>query len=149
MYYDSSFNFLAILLSIQTYERACIEKWLASGHNTCPTTQQKLVHTSLTPNYVLRSLIAQWCEANGIELPKRPCQPSNPTSSSCSSKEHANIHALLRKLSSPKPDDQRSAAGELRLLAKRNSDNRICIAEAGAIPLLINLLYTTDLRIQV
>ncbi|XP_020101836.1 protein spotted leaf 11-like [Ananas comosus] len=137
-----------IVATGQTYERACIEKWLASGHNTCPTTQQKLVHTSLTPNYVLRSLIAQWCEANGIELPKRPCQPSNPTSSSCSSKEHANIHALLRKLSSPKPDDQRSAAGELRLLAKRNSDNRICIAEAGAIPLLINLLYTTDLRIQ-
>ena len=29
------------------------------------------MHTALTPNYVLKSLIALWCESNGIELPKR------------------------------------------------------------------------------
>ncbi|PON85607.1 hypothetical protein TorRG33x02_186090, partial [Trema orientale] len=35
-------------------------------------------------------------------------------------------------------------AGEIRLLAKRNADNRVAIAEAGAIPLLVTLLSTPD-----
>jgi len=30
-----------------------------------------------------------------------------------------------------------AAAGELRLLAKRNADNQVCIAESGAILLLV------------
>ncbi|THG04414.1 hypothetical protein TEA_029262 [Camellia sinensis var. sinensis] len=91
----------------QTYERSCIEKWLEAGHDTCPQTQQRLTTTALTPNYVLRSLIAQ-------------CNP----------------------------EDQRSAACEIRLLAKRNADNRAAIAEAGAIPLLVGLLSTPDSRTQ-
>ncbi|GFP99572.1 U-box domain-containing protein 13 [Phtheirospermum japonicum] len=134
----------------QTYERSCIEKWLKAGHATCPKTQQALTSTSLTPNYVLRSLIAQWCEANGIEPPKRPGGSSRPskTGSACSPAERSMIGALLCKLTSGIPDDQRSAAGEIRLLAKRNADNRVAIAEAGAIPLLVQLLSTPDSRIQ-
>ncbi|KAG9444586.1 hypothetical protein H6P81_015926 [Aristolochia fimbriata] len=134
----------------QTYERSCIEKWLEAGHGTCPKTQQTLTSTALTPNYVLRSLIAQWCEANGIEPPKRPGASSRPSKppSSCSPSERAKIDALLCKLSSSNLEDQRAAAGELRLLAKRNADNRVCIAEAGAIPLLVGLLSTTDPRTQ-
>nr|A2ZLU6.2 RecName: Full=Protein spotted leaf 11; AltName: Full=Cell death-related protein SPL11; AltName: Full=RING-type E3 ubiquitin transferase SPL11 [Oryza sativa Indica Group]Q0IMG9.2 RecName: Full=E3 ubiquitin-protein ligase SPL11; AltName: Full=Cell death-related protein SPL11; AltName: Full=Protein spotted leaf 11; AltName: Full=RING-type E3 ubiquitin transferase SPL11 [Oryza sativa Japonica Group]AAT94160.1 cell death-related protein SPL11 [Oryza sativa Japonica Group]AAT94161.1 cell death-rela len=131
----------------QTYERACIEKWIASGHHTCPTTQQKMSTSALTPNYVLRSLISQWCETNGMEPPKRSTQPNKPTPA-CSSSERANIDALLSKLCSPDTEEQRSAAAELRLLAKRNANNRICIAEAGAIPLLLSLLSSSDLRTQ-
>ncbi|XP_074585392.1 U-box domain-containing protein 13-like [Curcuma longa] len=118
----------------QTYERECIEKWLEAGHDTCPKTQQKLSSTSLTPNYVLRSLIDQWCEENGMVPPR----------SVCSAGEHVKVIDLVRKLSSQNLEDQRSAAGELRLLAKRNADNRICIAEAGAIRLLVGLLSTND-----
>jgi hypothetical protein len=136
-----------IVATGQTYERLCIEKWLASGHHTCPNTQQRMTNTTLTPNYVLRSLIAQWCEANGIEPPKRSSQPNKPTSA-CSSSERANIDALLSQLCSYDPEEQRSAAAELRLLAKRNANNRICIAEAGAIPLLLSLLSSSDLRTQ-
>ncbi|PSR95121.1 U-box domain-containing protein [Actinidia chinensis var. chinensis] len=132
----------------QTYERSYIEKWLERGHGTCPKTLQTLTSTALTPNYVLRSLIAQWCEANGIEPPKRPSSRSNKTSSEFSSAEQTKIESLLRKLSSNNPEDQRSAAGEIRLLAKRNADNRIAIAEAGAIPLLVDLLSTPDSRTQ-
>ncbi|WVZ90870.1 hypothetical protein U9M48_037129 [Paspalum notatum var. saurae] len=91
-----------IVATGQTYERVCIEKWLASGHHTCPNTQQRMSNTTLTPNY----------------------------------------------LCSPDPEEQRSAAAELRLLAKRNANNRICIAEAGAIPLLLSLLSSSDLRTQ-
>lgn len=133
----------------QTYERSCIEKWLEAGHGTCPKTQQTLTSTAVTPNYVLRSLIAQWCEANGIEPPKRPSssRPSK-TSSTCSPAERTKIEILLCKLTSGNPEDQRSAAGEIRLLAKRNADNRVAIAEAGAIPLLVGLLSTPDSRTQ-
>ncbi|XVF05520.1 hypothetical protein REPUB_Repub05bG0179200 [Reevesia pubescens] len=133
----------------QTYERSCIEKWLEQGHGTCPKTQQTLSSPALTPNYVLRSLIAQWCEANGIEPPKRPSssRPSK-TTSACSPAERAKIEILLRKLASSNPEDQRMAAGEIRLLAKRNADNRVAIAEAGAIPLLVSLLSTPDSRTQ-
>ncbi|KAG6570713.1 U-box domain-containing protein 13 [Cucurbita argyrosperma subsp. argyrosperma] len=126
----------------QTYERTFIEKWLADGHSTCPKTQQVLTSKILTPNYVLRSLIAQWCEANGIEPPQRSSssQPSEFTNPA----ERSKYEALLHKLTSANIEDKRSAAGEIRLLAKRNANNRVAIAEAGAIPLLVDLLSTTD-----
>ncbi|KAG6499886.1 hypothetical protein ZIOFF_039697 [Zingiber officinale] len=133
-----------IMSTGQTYERGYIEKWLEAGHDTCPKTQQKLSNTSLTPNHVLRSLIVQWCVENGVDPPERPSKPQ----SVCSAGEHAKVIDLLRKLSSQNLEEQRSAAGELRLLAKQNADNRICIAEAGAIPLLVSLLCTNDIRLQ-
>ncbi|OVA06967.1 Armadillo [Macleaya cordata] len=133
----------------QTYERTCIQKWLDAGHKTCPKTQQTLLHSALTPNYVLKSLISQWCESNGIELPKNQGSCKNKKSgSSVSDCDRAAIDALLQKLSNGNPEEQRAAAGEFRLLAKRNADNRVCIAEAGAIPLLVELLSSPDPRTQ-
>ncbi|XP_010412596.1 PREDICTED: U-box domain-containing protein 13-like [Camelina sativa] len=138
-----------IVSSGQTYERTCIEKWIEGGHSTCPKTQQALTSTTLTPNYVLRSLIAQWCEANDIEPPKPPSSYRPRKVSSFSSPAEANkIEDLMWRLAYGNPEDQRSAAGEIRLLAKRNADNRVAIAEAGAIPLLVGLLSTPDSRIQ-
>ncbi|CAA2975650.1 U-box domain-containing 13 [Olea europaea subsp. europaea] len=124
-----------------TYERSCIEKWLKSEHDTCPETQQVLASTALTPNNVLRSLIALWCEANGIDPPSKTVSAFSPA-------ERTKIEALLHKLTAGNPKDQCSAAGEIRLLAKRNADNRAAIAEAGAIPLLVQLLTTPDSRTQ-
>ncbi|CAA2987992.1 U-box domain-containing 14 [Olea europaea subsp. europaea] len=133
----------------QTYERSCIQKWLDAGHKTCPKTQQTLSHTALTPNYVLKSLIALWCESNGVELPKKQGNCRNKRSgiggSDC---DRAAIDALLQKLANGNIEQQRAAAGELRLLAKRNADNRVCIAGSGAIPLLVELLSSTDPRTQ-
>ncbi|KAJ8750540.1 hypothetical protein K2173_015696 [Erythroxylum novogranatense] len=133
----------------QTYERSCIEKWLEAGNGTCPKTQQTLSSTALTPNFVLRSLIAQWCETNGIEPPKRASSSrSNKNTSACSFTERSKIDILIEKLSSGCPEHQQSAAGEIRLLAKRNTDNRVAIADAGAIPVLVGLLSTSDSRTQ-
>ncbi|KAG0488358.1 hypothetical protein HPP92_007169 [Vanilla planifolia] len=132
----------------QTYERSCIQKWLDAGHKTCPKTQQNLSHTALTPNFVLKSLIAQWCEANGIEPPRRHGNCRDKKSAGHSDCDGAGINALLEKLRSRNQEVQRAAAGELRLLAKRNADNRVCIAEAGAIPLLVELLSSPDPRTQ-
>lgn len=132
----------------QTYERSCIQKWLDAGHKTCPKTQQTLLHTALTPNYVLKSLIALWCESNGIELPKKQGTCRSKKTGSISDCDRAAIVALLEKLANGNSEQQRAAAGELRLLAKRNADNRVCIAEAGAIPLLVELLSSMDPRTQ-
>lgn len=134
---------------LQTYERSCIQKWLDAGHKTCPKTQQTLLHTALTPNYVLKSLIALWCESNGVELPKNQgtCR-SKKSGSNISDCDRAAIVSLLGKLAHGGLEEQRAAAGELRLLAKRNADNRVCIAEAGAIPLLVELLSLSDSRTQ-
>ncbi|KAH7863345.1 hypothetical protein Vadar_016280 [Vaccinium darrowii] len=132
----------------QTYERSCIEKWLEAGHETCPKTQQALTSTALTPNYLLRSLIAQWCEANGVESPKRESSRPNGTSSAFSSAEPTKIETLLHKLTSGNHEDQHYAAGEIRLLTKHNADIRVAIAKAGAIPLLVHLLSTPDSRTQ-
>lgn len=137
-----------IVSSGQTYERSSIEKWLEAGNGTCPKTQQVLISNAVTPNYVLRSLIAQWCEANGVEPPKRPDSLPNKSASVCTPAERSKIENLLRKLTSGSPEDRLSATGEIRLLAKRNADNRVAIAEAGAIPLLVDLLSTPDSRIQ-
>ncbi|KAH7282104.1 hypothetical protein KP509_35G012000 [Ceratopteris richardii] len=126
-----------IVATGQTYERSCIQKWLDAGNRTCPKTQQVLSHLILTPNYVLKSLIAQWCETHGIELAKKT-----------HSGEQEIIDVLLQKLSLGQPDVQRAAAGEIRMLAKRNAENRVCIAEAGAIPLLVKLLSSPDLCTQ-
>ncbi|KAA8516440.1 hypothetical protein F0562_016733 [Nyssa sinensis] len=136
-----------IICTGQTYERACIKKWLEAGHLTCPKTGQKLYNTTLTPNYALCSLITNWCEANGVEPPKRLGNPRLGKISACSV-EGVDIDALLSKLTCSNIEDQRAAAGELRLLAKNNGDNRMVIAEAGAIPLLAGLLFTPDTPTQ-
>ncbi|KAK3022263.1 hypothetical protein RJ639_045857 [Escallonia herrerae] len=133
----------------QTYERSCIQKWLDAGHKTCPKTQQTLLHTGLTPNYVLKSLIALWCESNGIALPQKlgNCR-NNKSGTGGSDCDRAAINVLLHKLANGNSEEQRAAAGELRLLSKRNADNRVCIADAGAIPLLVELLSSPDSRTQ-
>ena len=107
--------------TLQTYERSSIQKWLDAGHKTCPKSQETLLHSGLTPNYVLKSLIALWCESNGIELPQnqgssyRTTRPGGGSSSSdC---DRAFVLALLEKLANGSTEQQRAAAGELRLLA--------------------------------
>lgn len=138
-----------VVLFVQTYERSCIQKWLEAGHKNCPKTGVLLPHMGLTPNYVLRSVIAQWCESHGVEVPKKSGSKPKPTKlPEYSASERATVDHLLQKLKSGQADMQRAAAGELRLLAKRNFENRICIAEAGAIPLLVDLLSTLDLKTQ-
>ena len=133
---------------MQTYERSSIQKWL-EGHKTCPKTGEVLPHTVLTPNFALRSLIIEWCEANGIEVPKRAClNRGNKTSLVLSSKDGISLDMLIEHLCSGQLELQRVAAEEIRSLAKQNADNRVCIAEAGAIPLLVNLLSTEDSRTQ-
>ncbi|XP_020599231.1 U-box domain-containing protein 10-like [Phalaenopsis equestris] len=134
----------------QTYERSFIQRWIDCGNRTCPKTQQKLQNLTLTPNYVLRSLIMQWCEANSFEQPHRSTggrMRSNGTFHEITG-DKSLINSLIAKLTSRSMEEQRSAAAEIRLLAKRSTDNRILIAEAGAIPALVGLLWLDDQKTQ-
>ena len=74
----------------------------------------------------------------GLKHVKLPCF------SQTGSGDRKAIEMLLQKLMNGQPKFQREAAGELRALAKRNAENRVCIAEAGAIPLLVGLLSSCD-----
>ncbi|KAG8382087.1 hypothetical protein BUALT_Bualt05G0040000 [Buddleja alternifolia] len=58
------------------------------------------------------------------------------------------VKKFVEDLKSTSLDAQRKATGEIRLLAKHNMENRIVIANCGAIALLVNLLLSTDLMIQ-
>ncbi|XVE85391.1 hypothetical protein DITRI_Ditri17bG0087300 [Diplodiscus trichospermus] len=140
-----------IVATGQTYERSYIQRWIDCGNVTCPKTQQKLENLTLTPNYVLRSLINQWCAKHNIEQPsllgngrlKKSDGSFNDVSG-----DIAVIQALVCKLSSRCVEEHRAAVAEIRSLSKRNTDNRILIAEAGAIPVLVNLLTTDDVSLQ-
>ncbi|KAJ4973728.1 hypothetical protein NE237_006902 [Protea cynaroides] len=140
-----------IVATGQTYERSYIKRWIDCGNRTCPKTQQTLQNLTLTPNYVLRSLIAQWCVKNNIEMSMGSVNGrirKRDGSSHDVSGDKESINALVHNLSSESIEDQRSAATLIRSLSKRSTENRILIAEAGAIPLLVNLLTTEDKRTQ-
>ncbi|CAH9104880.1 unnamed protein product [Cuscuta epithymum] len=140
-----------IVATGQTYERAYIQKWIDCGNTTCPKTRQKLDHLTLTPNYVLRSLISQWCVKHNIQQPTMLNNRGEKKGDGSICEANGNvsaIEALARKLSSRSLEERRSAVSEIRSLSKRSTDNRILIAEAGAIPVLVNLLTSEDGDIQ-
>lgn len=60
----------------------------------------------------------------------------------------AAIQALVCKLSSWCIEEHRVVMAEIRSLSKRSTDNRILTADAGAIPVLVNLLTTDDVSLQ-
>ncbi|XP_061991217.1 U-box domain-containing protein 11-like [Rosa rugosa] len=136
-----------IVATGQTYERSYIQRWIDCGNTTCPKTQQKLQNLTLTPNYVLRSLVAQWCIDNNIEQPTGLTNGKLKKSDGSFrdiSGDIATIRALVSKLAGRSIEERRAAAAEIRSLSKRSTDNRILIAEAGAIPVLVNLLTVED-----
>ncbi|KAF9677413.1 hypothetical protein SADUNF_Sadunf08G0105100 [Salix dunnii] len=140
-----------IVATGQTYERSCIQRWIDTGNSTCPKTQQKLEHSTLTPNYVLRSLITQWCIEHKVEQPtglaNGRIKKSDGSFRDVSGDMEA-IQATVRKISSQSIEERRAAVSEIRSLSKRSTDNRILIAGAGAIPVLVNLLTSEDTSIQ-
>ncbi|PON78732.1 Beta-catenin [Parasponia andersonii] len=140
-----------IVATGQTYERSYIQRWIDCGNKTCPKTQQKLENLTLTPNYVLRNLINQWCVKHNIEQPTGLTNGKMKRSDGSFrdvSGDIAAIEALVRKLSSRSIEERRAAATEIRSLSKRSTDNRILLAEAGAIPILVNLLTSDDVTTQ-
>ncbi|XVF87277.1 hypothetical protein PTKIN_Ptkin18bG0106200 [Pterospermum kingtungense] len=140
-----------IISTGQTYDRSSISRWMEEGHCTCPKTGQMLIHTRLVPNRALRNLIVQWCTAHGV-----PYDPPETTDASAESfaaalpikaateANRATARLLIQQLANGSQGAQTIAAREIRLLAKTGKENRAFIAEAGAIPHLLNLLSSSS-----
>ncbi|CDY18649.1 BnaA09g07460D [Brassica napus] len=234
-----------IVTSGQTYERAFIEKWFDMGLMVCPKTRQPLSQTSLTPNFIVKAFISNWCESNNVNLPdplelvqssqpfpllsergsssspmkiggngrtesldatkckklrqvlsrsvsapeivfeldsktERNTPPPAPAVTSVSqarvetvrrlpsarhfhhpgiipatiretgssSSIESEVKKLIEDLKSSSLEAQGEATARIRILSRNSTDNRIVIARCGAIDSLVNLLYSTDERIQ-
>ncbi|KAI4302010.1 hypothetical protein L6164_035234 [Bauhinia variegata] len=126
-----------ILATGQTYDRPFIQRWLNEGHRTCPQTQQVLSHSMLTPNYLVRDMISQWCKEHGIELPK-PARDVDEEVITDADRDRLN--SLLSKLSLS-ITHQKEAAKELRQLTKRMPSFRTLFGESSdVIPQLLSPL---------
>eukprot|EP01018_Ginkgo_biloba_P024928 Gb_24091 [translate_table: standard] len=136
-----------MLATGQTYDRPYIQAWLDADHRTCPKTQQVLPHLILTPNYLVRSMIEQWCESRGLEPPMRT--PNTRTRVEVViSQERKYARILLDKLSGDHESEQREAARELRALTRKKANLRAFIGEAGAISVLVPFLLSPDSETQ-
>ncbi|KAM5576440.1 U-box domain-containing protein 5 [Rosa sericea] len=58
-----------VIASGQTYESMWIQEWFDEGNYTCPKTNTKLAHLSLTPNIGMKELISRWCTKYGVTIP--------------------------------------------------------------------------------
>ncbi|TKW39637.1 hypothetical protein SEVIR_1G192600v4 [Setaria viridis] len=99
----------------QTYDRASIESWVATGNTTCPVTRAPLADFTLIPNHTLRRLIQEWCVAHrsmGVERIPTPKQPADAD--------------LVRSLVAQGPG--LPALRRLRALARESDKNRLVMA---------------------
>ncbi|PPD90424.1 hypothetical protein GOBAR_DD12610 [Gossypium barbadense] len=80
-------------------------------------------------------------------LPRIVSSPATQNRAELSGIE-TQVKKLVEDLKSTSVDTQREAASQLRLLAKHNMDNRIIIANCGAISLLVDLLHSPDAKTQ-
>lgn len=58
------------------------------------------------------------------------------------------VRKLIEDLKNERTDPKRAAIGELLVLSRHNMESRISIANHGAIPFLVNLLYSADPSMQ-
>ncbi|XP_047337235.1 U-box domain-containing protein 4-like [Impatiens glandulifera] len=90
---------------------------------------------------------AIWRRPSDRFLPRIISSPTTETRADLSRVE-AQVRSLVEELKSTSIPTQQEATYQIRLLAKHNMDNRIIIANCGAIDLLVSLLRSTDLNIQ-
>ncbi|XP_048232541.1 U-box domain-containing protein 4 isoform X2 [Ricinus communis] len=88
-----------------------------------------------------------WRRPSDRLIPRIVSSPAIETRADLSGVE-TQVRNLVEDLKSDSIDVQRAATAELRLLAKHNMDNRIVIANCGAINILVNLLRSADAKIQ-
>ncbi|KAF5727260.1 U-box domain-containing protein 26-like [Tripterygium wilfordii] len=121
----------------QTYDRASIESWVATGNTTCPVTRVQLMDFTLIPNHNLRRLIQDWCVANrafGVERIPTPKQPAEP----------ALVRSLLNQLASRSNSKQSrlTAVRRLRGLARDSDKNRSLILAHNVRDILVDLVFS-------
>ncbi|KAG0525871.1 hypothetical protein BDA96_06G094900 [Sorghum bicolor] len=114
----------------QTYDRPCIERWLAAGHRTCPVTMQPLGDAALVPNRTLRHLIERWLSADHHhQIPDDDA-------------EEPSLAALKRCLQSGAgARDKVAALRKAVALASESDVGRACMLQLGFLPVLLQLVF--------
>ncbi|KAI3516293.1 hypothetical protein L1887_15207 [Cichorium endivia] len=139
-----------------TYDRSSIEKWFRSGNLTCPKTGEKVNSSNLVSNLCIRSIIKQYCHANGISVAEsvdsnRNRDTTNTDTGSSVAAEAAikmAVEYLVDRLVFGTNEVKHKATYEIRLLSKASVFNRSCLVEAGVIPSLLDLLGVKNPKIQ-
>ena len=123
-----------ILSSGHTFDRWSIQRWLDSGHRTCPITKLPLPeHPSLIPNHALRSLISNYT----LVSPRKP-QP------------HPDPQTLIATLTSPSSPlhSKLDSLDQLNQFSKRNPVFRRRLTESGAVSAVLNCVGSEDSSLQ-
>ncbi|KAJ0976880.1 hypothetical protein J5N97_012354 [Dioscorea zingiberensis] len=130
----------------QTYDRASIESWVATGNTTCPVTRAMLTDFTLIPNHTLRRLIQEWCvahRAQGVERIPTPKQPAD--------------QSVVRHLVGQAADSgleveiRMGALRRMRALARESEKNRVVMGTHETRSALISLAFgdgDADLRVE-
>ncbi|PWA90727.1 RING/U-box superfamily protein with ARM repeat domain-containing protein [Artemisia annua] len=111
---------------------------------TAPTPRRE---HEFSPRFETRSRNQLWRRPSERFGPRIVSSPTTETRPDLTGVE-TQVKKLVEDLSSTSLDEVRNATGELRLLARHNMDNRIVIANCGAISLLIGLLRSSDEKVQ-
>ncbi|KAK2374545.1 U-box domain-containing protein [Trifolium repens] len=137
-----------------TYDRSSILKWFRSGNATCPKTGKSVSSIELVPNLVLRKLIQQYCNVNGIPSGDSSRRSRDITRTAESGSEAAEgamkllADFLCESLDNGNVEQKNHAAFEIRVLTKTSIFSRSCLVEAGSVPLLLLLLASSDSSAQ-
>ena len=126
-----------------TYDRESIERWIESGNQTCPVTNQVLNSFDLIPNHALRKMIQDWCVKNrsyGIERIPTPRVPVSPyeVSGICSRIEVATRCGDDRKCV--------ELVRKIKAWGKESERNKRCVVNNGTGRVLSNtfLSFASD-----
>ncbi|KAE9591800.1 hypothetical protein Lal_00038974 [Lupinus albus] len=120
-----------ILSSGHTFDRSSIQRWLDSGHLTCPITKLPIpLHSPLIPNHALRSLISTFT-------------PTPPLSH-----HHHHPETLLSSLSSPSSSlhSKLDSLRHLTRLSNRDALFRRRITDSGVVPVVLSCVDDDLLR---
>lgn len=118
----------------QTYDRPCIERWLAAGHRTCPVTMQPLGDAALVPNRTLRHLIERWLSADH-QIPDAATPATGDDNA-----EESSLAALKRCLQSG-AGAKVAALRKCVALASESDVGRACMLQLGFLPVLLQLVF--------
>ncbi|XVF25936.1 hypothetical protein REPUB_Repub13aG0256800 [Reevesia pubescens] len=123
-----------IISSGHTFDRASIQRWLDSGHRTCPITNLPLPeHPCLIPNHALRSLISN-------------CTLITPSNSQLCPQPQTLVSALTSP--SSQLVTKLDSLAQLSRLTKRDSALRRKLTESGVVPAILKCVDSDDPSFQ-
>lgn len=122
-----------------TYDRESIDKWLDTGHATCPVTNQVLRNHDQIPNHALRKMIQDWCVDNKSYGVERIPTPRVPITTYDVSDMCSRMAAAARGLDDAKC---RELLTRIRNSAKESDRNRRCLVKNGIGEALAEMLET-------